>query len=161
MSTQSLTELYAAGDRAEPTLYRADLARLLPPEVYTYFISQPTHNERFYLAFWALVDRSSGPSACWPWKGRTNSSGYGILTPPRSNKLRAAHRIAYLMAGRHIPYGYQIDHVAARGCTMHSCCNPAHLEAVTQKENLKRRDTAVAARKAASASSISKGHAHG
>jgi hypothetical protein len=32
----------------------------------------------------------------------------------------------------------QVDHVAARGCVTLTCCNPAHLEAVTNAENSRR-----------------------
>jgi hypothetical protein len=44
------------------------------------------------------------------------------------------HRVAYELAKGPIPAGMQIDHL----CRVLTCCNPAHLEAVTPRTNVRR-----------------------
>ena len=82
-------------------------------------------------SFWLRVDRSD-PEGCWPWLGRINAdTGYGecrLLGQPN------AHRVAYIYARGPIPLGLQIDHL----CRNRACLNPAHLEVVTQRENILR-----------------------
>lgn len=73
---------------------------------------------------------------CFIWQGSTNGKGYGEIRTP-TTKLYT-HRIAYEFAYGPIPDGLELDHVATRGCTSTSCCNAAHLEAVTHRENIKR-----------------------
>ena len=48
---------------------------------------------------------------------------------------RSAHRVAYELAIGPIPPGLVIDHLLSRGCVLHHCVNPAHLEAVTPTVN--------------------------
>ncbi len=87
----------------------------------------PEHIERF----WHNVDCSGGPDACWPWKLST-SHGYGQWGVWRDGKTRMwrTHRVAfYLTHGRW-----------AKPCTMHTCdnrpcCNPAHLQEGTVRDN--------------------------
>jgi hypothetical protein len=56
--------------------------------------------------------------------------------------------VAYALTNGPIPDGHTVDHVKERGCVLKSCCNPAHLEAVTLKVNILRGDapSAVVAR---------------
>lgn len=91
--------------------------------------------------FWSCVARGA-PDACWLWRGRVAGKGYGY-----HGRLRA-HRLAYELTHGPIPEGLVVDHVAARGCTSRLCCNPAHLEPVTNRENLLRgsQDRMVACR---------------
>lgn len=82
---------------------------------------------------------------CWFWIGATSPSAsgkhpYGIFTT--GGKLRMAHRVSYEMAKGSIPPGLQLDHL----CRETLCVNPAHLEPVTPKENIRRGRTAEAAR---------------
>ena len=79
--------------------------------------------------FWSKVDRGDG---CWLWQGRIAPNGYGRFS--HGGKDLYAHRVAYELAGGVIPSGLQIDHL----CRVRHCVNPAHLEAVTQRENLLR-----------------------
>lgn len=84
----------------------------------------------------AKLDRSGGPGACWPWTGRTNNKGYGVVgSGGKRGPLRYVHRAYYELIVGPIPDGLQIDHVRARGCTMKHCANPAHLEPVTASVN--------------------------
>lgn len=69
----------------------------------------------------------------------------GCLAPPKDSWLndngyfrlpghQYAHRGAYEAAKGLIPEGLVIDHL----CRVRWCCNPEHLEAVTNKENILR-----------------------
>lgn len=82
--------------------------------------------------FWARVNRR-GPNECWPWTGGKDPRGYGSLEF-RGRKDRA-HRISYALTHGSIPPGLVIDHV----CHNLTCVNPAHLQAVTQKQNTENR----------------------
>jgi hypothetical protein len=66
---------------------------------------------------------------CWLWTGHTTSQGYGRVK--RLNKSYFIHRLSYIRYKGPIPEGLEIDHL----CSRRNCYNPAHLEAVTHKEN--------------------------
>lgn len=72
---------------------------------------------------------------CWVWLGKPASTGYGQIGfgyPDRT--VRNAHRVVYELLVGEIPEGLQLDHL----CRNRMCVNPAHLEPVTQRENLLR-----------------------
>lgn len=93
--------------------------------------------------YWAKVDRRSD-SECWPWKAGVNRvTGYGVFHPGRRSGYPLtvnAHRFGAMLAGMisDLADTRCIDHVASRGCTRRDCQNPAHFEAVTNEENLRR-----------------------
>jgi hypothetical protein len=100
--------------------------------------------------YWAAVDTSAGPDACWPWTlGRSN--GYGRLSLGASRYIYA-HRLAVILAGRDLPDGLVVDHL----CGNRSCVNERHLEVVTNRQNILR-GTRPAAR-AAEAAVCLRGH---
>lgn len=80
---------------------------------------------------WSKVDRN-GPGGCWIWTASTDQKGYGRIT--RNNRKHSAHRYMYKLLVGPIPDGLELDHL----CRVTSCVNPAHLEPVTTRENLRR-----------------------
>lgn len=82
------------------------------------------------------------PGGCWEWLRSTNEEGYGRLRRVRPVKgltangkvTSKAHRVAYEVYVGAIADGLVLDHL----CRNPLCCNPAHLEPVTQAENLRR-----------------------
>lgn len=77
---------------------------------------------------------------CWEWQGGRCSSGrYGGISD--GGKPRAAHRAMYELFVGPIPEGLVVDHL----CGNKLCVNPAHLEAVTDQENILRGNGVAAA----------------
>lgn len=85
--------------------------------------------------FWRYVDKS-GPGGCWLWTGTILARGYGqFWVGPGHRGLRVrAHRFAYEMLVGPIPDGLVIDHL----CRVPLCVNPAHMEPVTGRVNIRR-----------------------
>lgn len=79
--------------------------------------------------FWVRVDKTD---ACWSWLGDRTPYGYGRFS--FRGRAVAAHRFAYELLRGPIPDGLVIDHL----CRVKHCVNPAHLEPVTQRENVLR-----------------------
>ena len=93
--------------------------------------------------FWPKLDKL-GPippgrpdlGPCWLWTASLDGRGYGQFTldsgPPPT--LVRAHRFAYEQTVGPIPEGLELDHL----CRVRRCVNPAHLEPVTRRENMRR-----------------------
>jgi hypothetical protein len=81
------------------------------------------------------------PSGCLVWTGHKDEYGYGRIQAG-TGRPQYVHRVVYLLEVGQIPDGLELDHL----CMNPSCASPAHLEAVTHAENMRRR---ALARKAA------------
>lgn len=77
--------------------------------------------------FYARIQKTS---SCWIWTGPLKDHGYATLS--FEGKIWYAHRLSYFLNAGEIPDGMDIDHA----CHVRSCVNPAHLQAVTRKQNL-------------------------
>lgn len=75
---------------------------------------------------------------CWFWTGPLTGSKHKYGYFAFGGKQTYAHRWAHTQWVGPIPEGYEVDHVKARGCGTLICVNPAHLEAVTPAENMRR-----------------------
>ena len=77
-------------------------------------------------------------SGCWEWQKARDGDGYGLFKvgsrSDGSRRMARVHRWSYEHIIGPIPDGLQIDHTCRNRC----CCNPAHLEPVTGRENTQR-----------------------
>lgn len=90
-------------------------------------------------SFWSKVRKDS--DGCWRWTA-CQVRGYGCF-PTFKGQTAKAHRIAWeLHHGAAISSDLTIDHL----CRVLVCVNPAHLEPVTNKENVLRGEGYTAAK---------------
>jgi hypothetical protein len=66
----------------------------------------------------------------------TSKRGYGEISV--ADRHRLVHQVAWELENGPVPDGLVLDHVKARGCIHHNCVNVAHLEPVTNAENMRR-----------------------
>jgi hypothetical protein len=78
--------------------------------------------------FWEKVEKTD---SCWLWTA-AKSKGYGAFKV--AGRQEEAHRYSYELLVGPIPTGLTIDHL----CRNPACVNPAHLEPVTNRENVLR-----------------------
>lgn len=86
--------------------------------------------------FWSKVQKTD---TCWLWTGTSIKYGYGSFYMAHNRVLdrgihMLAHRFSYTLENGPIDKGSELDHL----CRVPACVNPAHLEAVTHQENMRR-----------------------
>lgn len=91
---------------------------------------KPTVEERF----WSKVTKTD---TCWLWIGALDRDGYGGAFRVNRETRTGPHRFSYELLVGSIPDGLVIDHL----CRVRHCVNPAHLEPVTNAENIRRGET--------------------
>lgn len=69
-------------------------------------------------------------TTCWNWKGYKSELNYGIISI--QNKTFYTHRVSYTLFHKPIPKGLVVHHM----CNNRACCNPEHLDIMTQIENV-------------------------
>ena len=75
------------------------------------------------------------PSGCWEWTGARDRHGYGRAGHGlRREGTGLVHRMVYQQVNG--PTEQELDHL----CRNPPCANPAHLEPVTHRENIRRGD---------------------
>lgn len=80
-----------------------------------------------------FIDEQNLPSPCHEWQGPTSGDGrgggYGRMS--LNGRTVAVHLVVYTHYFGYIPGNKQIDHK----CNNRLCCNPAHLQMVSHKNN--------------------------
>lgn len=84
------------------------------------------HGRTLEERFFSKVNKTD---SCWVWTAAKDPAGYGRFGI--GQKVYLAHRVSLDIAGIAIPDDMFADHT----CHNKSCVNPAHLRAVTQKQN--------------------------
>lgn len=83
--------------------------------------------------FWVKVNKTD---TCWLWTGYIKSNGYATFYPGGGRHVDNVHRFALEVTHGPIADGLEVDHL----CRVRHCVNPSHLEVVTRRENLDRRN---------------------
>lgn len=90
------------------------------------------HSDLLGARFWAKVNKTA---SCWLWTAGIEGDGYAIYW--HGGTSHRAHRFAYKALVGPIKRGLVLDHT----CGVRHCVNPAHLEPVTNAENIRRGNT--------------------
>lgn len=82
-----------------------------------------------------LANKFTVGDDCWEWAAAKTKLGYGKFSQGgKYGGWKPAHRVVYELLVGPIPDGLDLDHL----CRNTSCVRPAHLEPVTNAENVRR-----------------------
>lgn len=93
-----------------------------------------------------IADRVTIDGDCWRVSGWNTGKGHANVCV--CNKTQKVHRVTYVLLIGPIPDRHVLDHKKEL-CKFRDCCNPWHLEPVTQKENTYRGSSQLFKEKAA------------
>lgn len=79
----------------------------------------------------AYAPLNDGP--CWHWTGWLDEKGYGRMVHDGRNSARV-HRVTFELIRGYVLEHLVLDHL----CRNRACCNPWHLQPITQTENTQR-----------------------
>ena len=75
-------------------------------------------------------------NGCWEWMA-SKRQGYGAINVKEYRKsIYDAHRLCYELVHGEQPRKNHIHHQVENGCIGPACCNPAHLESLSQKQHI-------------------------
>jgi hypothetical protein len=84
--------------------------------------------------FWSKVDVKLN-TECWLWRGARDPKDYGRFRNPDTGLTELAHRISYRLLHGALPPP-EIG-IIRHSCDTPRCCNPFHLLAGTQADNMR------------------------
>ena len=95
----------------------------------------------FIQRLWKYIDKR-GADDCWPWIAKSKVDGYGTISlGGRHGKKVLAHRAVWEQENGPIPRnGEYHGTVIMHTCDNRACCNHAHLQAGTQRDNVEDMD---------------------
>lgn len=92
------------------------------------------YDSRTIARLWSMIEVGE-PAECWPWVGASTPQGYGRFKI--DGKLKLPHRVVYECTKGPIPKGTGYHGTVIRHrCDNPACCNPAHLEPGTHRDNV-------------------------
>lgn len=98
------------------------------------------HLDRDGKFHWLRAKTQVVANECWIWTAALDKDGYAVYTGYHQELgTSRVHRLLYLLSGKEIAEGLELDHT----CRNKACVNPAHMEPVTNLENLRRQGAAI------------------